>query len=192
MKLSKVIIENFRSYSHRVELSIEQITAIIGKNDVGKSSILDALDTFFNQGKLDVADRNIHSTDNPVIIGRVFSNPPILRWSCGTAAHQCRLRELRFADRHGQRKPAEYVPHLRRQSGRQAAPPDGLYRPSLRCSRPVVHRRFRGNLAGCAGGMPEAAERINYEEVRRKWISWSFVEQKSMCSGISSEMISSV
>ena len=76
MKLSKVIIENFRSYSHRVELSIEQITAIIGKNDVGKSSILDALDTFFNQGKLDVADRNIHSTDNPVIIGCVFSNPP--------------------------------------------------------------------------------------------------------------------
>lgn len=63
MKLSKMIIENFRSYSHRVELSIEQITAIIGKNDIGKSSILDALDTFFNQSKFDLADKSIHDSD---------------------------------------------------------------------------------------------------------------------------------
>lgn len=76
MKLTKVVIENFRAYSHRVEFSIEQITAIIGRNDVGKSSILDALDTFFNQSKLDIADRNVHSEDNPVIIGCAFSNPP--------------------------------------------------------------------------------------------------------------------
>ena len=76
MKLSKIIIENFRSYSHRVELSIEQITAIIGKNDIGKSSILDALDTFFNQSKFDLTDKNIHSSDNPVIIGCVFSDLP--------------------------------------------------------------------------------------------------------------------
>lgn len=76
MKLSKVTIENFRSYSHRMEFSIEQITAIIGRNDIGKSSILDALDTFFNQSKLDLADRNIHAADNPVIIGCTFSNLP--------------------------------------------------------------------------------------------------------------------
>lgn len=76
MRLSKIIIENFRSYSHRVEISIEQITAIIGKNDIGKSSILDALDIFFNQNKLDIADKNIHSSDSPVIIGCVFSNLP--------------------------------------------------------------------------------------------------------------------
>ena len=76
MKLSKVTIENFRSYSHRMEFSIEQITAIIGRNDIGKSSILDALDTFFNQSELDLADRNIHAADNPVIIGCTFSNLP--------------------------------------------------------------------------------------------------------------------
>ena len=71
----------------------------------------------------------------------------LLRRPRGAAAYQPGLRQVRPADRHGQREPAEYVPHLRRRSGRQAAPPDGLYRPSLRCSRPVVHRRFRGNLA---------------------------------------------
>ena len=81
----------------------------------------------------------------------------LLRRPCGAAAHQCRLRKIRSPNRHGQRKPAEYALHLRRRSGRQAAPPDGLYRPSLRCSRPVVHRRFRGDVAGCAGGMSGVA-----------------------------------
>ena len=81
----------------------------------------------------------------------------LLRRSRGAATHQPGLRQVRPADRHGQREPAEYAPHLRRRLCRQAAPPDGLYRPSLRCSRPVVHRRFRGDMAGCAGGMPRVA-----------------------------------
>ena len=80
-----------------------------------------------------------------------------LRRSCRTAACQCRLRELRPADRHGQRKPAEYSPHLRWRLCRQAAPPDGLHRPPPRCCRPVVHGRFRGNVAGCTGGVSRTA-----------------------------------
>lgn len=81
----------------------------------------------------------------------------ILRRSRGAAAHQSGLRQVRPADRHGQREPAEYAPHLRRRSGRQAAPPDGLYQAVPRCCRPVVHGRFRIDLAGCAGGLPRAA-----------------------------------
>ena len=81
----------------------------------------------------------------------------ILRRPRGSAAHQCRLRKIRSPDRHGQRESAEYAPHLRRRLCRQAAPPDGLHRPPRRCCRPVVHRRFRGNLAGCAGGVSGAA-----------------------------------
>ena len=77
-----------------------------------------------------------------------------LQWSRGAAAHQCRLREVRSADRNGQSQPSGYVPHLRRRLRRQAAPPDGLHRPPRRCCRPVVHGRFRGNVAGCAGRLP--------------------------------------
>ena len=84
----------------------------------------------------------------------------LLRRPRSSAAHQCRLRELRFADRHGQRESAEYALHLRRRLCRQAAPPDGLHRPPPRCCRPVVHRGLRGDMAGCAGGMSGAAERI--------------------------------
>ena len=58
----------------------------------------------------------------------------ILRWSCGAAAHQSGLRQVRPADRYGQRESAEYAPHLRRRLRRQAASPDGLHRPPPRCS----------------------------------------------------------
>ena len=81
----------------------------------------------------------------------------ILRRSRRTTAYQSGLRQVRPADRYGQRESAEYAPHLRRRLRRQATPPDGLHRPPPRCCRPVVHRRFRGDMAGCAGGLPGAA-----------------------------------
>ena len=81
----------------------------------------------------------------------------LLRRPRSSAAHQCRLREVRPADRDGQSQPPGYVPHLRRRFLWQAAPPDGLHRPPPRCCRPVVHRRFRGHLAGCARGMSGTA-----------------------------------
>ena len=80
-----------------------------------------------------------------------------LRRSCRAAAYESRLRRIRPADRHGQREPAEYAAHLQRRPGRQAPPPDGLHQPSQRCCRPVVHRRLRIDLAGCAGGVSGVA-----------------------------------
>ena len=85
----------------------------------------------------------------------------ILRRPRSSAAYQSGLRQVRPADRHGQRKPAEYAPHLRRRFCRKTAPPDGLYRPPPRCCRPVVHRRLRGHLAGCAGGLSGLTERVS-------------------------------
>ena len=84
----------------------------------------------------------------------------LLRRPRGAAAHQSGLRQVRPADRHGQREPAEYVPHLRRRLCRQDVPPDGPHCPPRQCGRPVVHRGLRVDLAGCAGGLPGIAERI--------------------------------
>ncbi|NRG47756.1 AAA family ATPase, partial [Bacillus sp. CRN 9] len=48
MKLEKVILENFRSYEERISVDINDLTSFIGKNDIGKSTILEALEIFFN------------------------------------------------------------------------------------------------------------------------------------------------
>lgn len=98
-------------------------------------------------------DRQPSLSSSASQVGRTWD---LLRRSHSTAAHQCRLREVRFSDWHGQSQPPGYVPYLWRRFFRQAASPDGLHQAAPRCSRPVVHRRFRGDLAGCAGGMPWA------------------------------------
>lgn len=51
MKIKKVILEDFRSFYGKVEVSLDDLTVFIGKNDVGKSSILEGIDIFINEGK---------------------------------------------------------------------------------------------------------------------------------------------
>lgn len=51
MKIKTVKIQNFRSYKDEVEIEFGNLTAFVGKNDIGKSTVLEALDIFFNCGK---------------------------------------------------------------------------------------------------------------------------------------------
>ena len=48
MKLIKVIIENFQGIEERTTLDISNCNVLIGRNDVGKSTVMKALDLFFN------------------------------------------------------------------------------------------------------------------------------------------------
>ena len=51
MKIKTIKITNFRSYKDEVEIEFGDLTAFVGKNDIGKSTVLEALDVFFNDGK---------------------------------------------------------------------------------------------------------------------------------------------
>lgn len=51
MKIVSMKIKNFRGYGEEVEIKFDDLTVFVGKNDVGKSTILEALDIFFNDGK---------------------------------------------------------------------------------------------------------------------------------------------
>lgn len=52
MKIKSVTIENFRGYYRPVTIDFSpDITTLVGPNDIGKSTILEALDIFFNEGK---------------------------------------------------------------------------------------------------------------------------------------------
>ena len=83
MKLKSISIQNFRGYKDEVKLDFSAITAIIGKNDIGKSTIMEALDIFFHDGKglikLDKADINVENARNgnlDVCIGATFVDLP--------------------------------------------------------------------------------------------------------------------
>ena len=51
MRIKRLKIKNFRGYKEEVLVDFDDFTAFVGKNDIGKSSILEAMDIFFNDGK---------------------------------------------------------------------------------------------------------------------------------------------
>jgi predicted ATP-dependent endonuclease of OLD family len=51
MKIRRVGIKGFRGYSKPIEVEADDLLVLVGKNDIGKSTILEALDIFFNDGK---------------------------------------------------------------------------------------------------------------------------------------------
>lgn len=51
MKIHSLSITNFRGYRDTVVVPFNDLTVFVGKNDVGKSTILEALDIFFHDGK---------------------------------------------------------------------------------------------------------------------------------------------
>ena len=71
MKITKLKLENFRGYAGETVVDIDtNLTALIGKNDIGKSTILEALDIFFNgndksaQTKAESADFCVWATES--------------------------------------------------------------------------------------------------------------------------------
>jgi len=83
MKIRKMYLENFRGFYSAIEIPFDNLTVFIGKNDQGKSAILEALDIFINEGKgavkLDAKDLNIKAQNegkNELKIGVVFEQYP--------------------------------------------------------------------------------------------------------------------
>lgn len=78
MKLRRLILENFRSYKEATSIEIGDITTIIGKNDIGKSTILEALEIFFNNETVKITqdDANIDSENKKVSISCDFVDLP--------------------------------------------------------------------------------------------------------------------
>lgn len=51
MRIKLLKLENFRVYKEETIFEFDKLTTFVGKNDIGKSSILEALDIFFNENK---------------------------------------------------------------------------------------------------------------------------------------------
>ncbi|GAB4198900.1 MAG: AAA family ATPase [Wenzhouxiangellaceae bacterium] len=79
MRLKKLVMTNFRGYKNKTTISFEDdLTAITGRNDAGKSTILEALEIFFNNKtvKIDAGDRNVRSASSETVIACIFDELP--------------------------------------------------------------------------------------------------------------------
>jgi len=80
MKIISVTIRNFRGYEKATTIDFNDLTVFIGKNDVGKSTILEALDLFFNEGKgtikMEKTDLCVDSNDKDFEISVEFGDLP--------------------------------------------------------------------------------------------------------------------
>ncbi|MDD2480394.1 MAG: ATP-binding protein [Victivallaceae bacterium] len=83
MKITQVKISNFRGYKDETTIDFDNMTVFVGKNDVGKSTILEALDIFFNENKgnikMDKEDVNKYGQDNgnnDIRISVIFDDLP--------------------------------------------------------------------------------------------------------------------
>jgi predicted ATPase len=77
MKLARLRIRNFRCYKDEIPIDFDDITAFVGKNDVGKSTIMDALDIFLNDGAPDKNDASKSGEAKDLTIICEFSELPL-------------------------------------------------------------------------------------------------------------------
>ena len=77
MKLVGAWLEGFRCYEHRTAFLFDALTVLIGRNDAGKSSVLDALAIFFDEKDApDGDDVCVHCGTKEVRIACLFADLP--------------------------------------------------------------------------------------------------------------------
>ncbi|MBN1274524.1 MAG: ATP-binding protein [Candidatus Aminicenantes bacterium] len=76
MKLARLRLRNFRCFQEEMSIILEDITVLIGKNDSGKSTIMDALDLFLNDINPDKDDASKGGNPKDLTIICEFSDLP--------------------------------------------------------------------------------------------------------------------
>jgi AAA15 family ATPase/GTPase len=76
MKLTTMRVRNFRCFKEEIEIAFDDLTALIGKNDAGKSSIMEALNIFLNDECPDRHDGTKHGDPKDLVITCEFEDLP--------------------------------------------------------------------------------------------------------------------
>jgi len=76
MRLVEVKLKNFRAYANETTIALDPMTVLVGRNDAGKSSILDALDIFFNDADIEKDDCCVHTGSTEIQVSCVFEELP--------------------------------------------------------------------------------------------------------------------
>jgi putative ATP-dependent endonuclease of the OLD family len=76
MKLKRLRVRNFRCFKDEIAFDFDEMTAFVGKNDVGKSTVMDSLDIFLNEGTPDKNDASKHGDGKDLTIICEFTDLP--------------------------------------------------------------------------------------------------------------------
>ncbi|MBD7962404.1 ATP-binding protein [Comamonas avium] len=78
MRLKTVTIKNFRCYREEINIDFSDLTTFVGRNDIGKSTVLEALEIFFNNSivSIEQSDAHVHSGIEKVEITCEFTDFP--------------------------------------------------------------------------------------------------------------------
>lgn len=76
MRLVELRLENFRAYRAATSIAFEALTVLVGRNDAGKSSLLDALNIFFNDSPIENADCSVDGGASDIRITCIFDDLP--------------------------------------------------------------------------------------------------------------------
>jgi len=77
MKVKKLVLKNFRIFKEITTIDFENLTVFIGKNDIGKSTILEAFEIFFNDKDARIKiDKDDLADSSEILIGVVFEDLP--------------------------------------------------------------------------------------------------------------------
>lgn len=80
MRIKRMTLSGYRGYGNSTTIDFNDLTVFVGRNDVGKTTILEALDIFFNEGKgavkLDKSDLTVGMGASEYSIEVVFSDLP--------------------------------------------------------------------------------------------------------------------
>lgn len=72
MKLKSTVIKNYRGIKEETLVSFQDFNCIVGKNDVGKSTLLKAIDAFLNENNPNIEDKNVYSDSNFIEINLIL------------------------------------------------------------------------------------------------------------------------
>jgi predicted ATP-dependent endonuclease of OLD family len=67
VKLETVKIKHFRGYKSETIISVSDLTAFIGKNEAGKSTVLEAFEIFFNNSFITCELRAMLQYDKEIV-----------------------------------------------------------------------------------------------------------------------------
>jgi putative ATP-dependent endonuclease of the OLD family len=76
MKLRRLRLRNFRCFNQEMSIEFDNLTVIIGKNDSGKSAILEAIEIFLNENDPDKDDASKGGDANDLTIICEFDSLP--------------------------------------------------------------------------------------------------------------------